>query len=434
MPLITPYTRSLLKPHVSKTTANSSIITKTRIPIFPGPENEESERLLNLLTRHLANTPIIRDADGIPFANPSPKLHFASFTSLFANGNRSYEAAVYRLGQALFDDLDLKLGSDVTVDIRNRITALRRKTALSTWLADTVAPSVEATLKSHSSDDTVATAFTLLTGNQVEKACEVVTDGGNLKLATLLAQAGGDFEFRDDLRSQLEIWREQRIDVHIDENVRKVYALLAGMLRVVEGSSGNGLERGKDVDVFAGLDWKRAFGVHFWFAEPIDATISQAFESYDQQRLEEPERVAGPSPWYVDHPIRGAHIKHRWTLPPPNWTPDALFSLIRLHADPTCSLSDILDPLSFGSSPLDYSVPWHLYVILSRCMGVRDFADRGDPGVAAGSDEGSEAEDEIEGHSPSADLLASSYAGQLEALGLLQEAVFVLLHIEGSVG
>ncbi|KZP25015.1 hypothetical protein FIBSPDRAFT_856394 [Athelia psychrophila] len=419
---------------VSKTTANTSIITKTRIPILPGPEAEESERLLNLLTRHLANTPIVRDADGIPFANPSPKLHFASFTSLFANGNRSYEAAVYRLGKALFDDIDPHLGADVTVDIRNRITALRRKAALSAWLADAVAPSVEAALKSQPSDDAVATAFALLTGNQVEKACEVVTDGGNLKLATLLAQAGGDFEFRDDLRSQLEIWREQRVDIHIDESVKKVYALLAGMLRVVDGSGGSGMERCKDVDIFAGLDWKRAFGVHFWFAEPVDATISQAFESYDQQRLEEPERVAGPSAWYVDHPIRALHTKHRWTLPPPNRTPDALFSLIRLHSDPACSLSDILDPLSFGPSPLDYSIPWHLYVILSRCMRVRDFADRGDPEVVSGMPEDSEADDEVEGHSPSADLLASSYAGQLEALGLLQEAVFVLLHIEGSVG
>ncbi|KAF7964558.1 hypothetical protein HWV62_5694 [Athelia sp. TMB] len=256
-----------------------------------------------------------------------------------------------------------------------------------------------------------------------------------MKIATLIAQASGDFEFRDDLRSQLEIWREQRVDVHIDENVRKVYALLAGMLRVVEGSTGgNGLERCKDVDVFAGLDWKRAFGVHLWFAEPVDATIAQVFESYDQQRIEENERVAGPSPWYVDHPPRAPHIKHRWTLPPPAWTPDALFSLIRLHSDPACSLSDILDPLSFGPSPLDYSIPWHLYVILSRCMRVRDFADRGDPGTSADRRNDEDEDDEVEGHSPSADLLASSYAAQLEGLGLLQEAVFVLLHTEGSVG
>ena len=42
--------------------------------------------------------------------------------------------------------------------------------------------------------------------------------------------------------------------------------------------------------------------------------------------------------------------------------------------------------------------------------------------------------DLMEGHSPSADLLASSYAFQLEAQGMLQEAVFVLSHVEGSMG
>jgi nuclear pore complex protein Nup98-Nup96 len=69
-------------------------------------------------------------------------------------------------------------------------------------------------------------------------------------------------------------------------------------------------------------------------------------------------------------------------------------------------------------------------------MRVRDFSDRGDPGVLVSRDgeEDVEADDGVEGHSPSADLLASGYALQLENLGLLQEAVFVLLHIEGSAG
>jgi nuclear pore complex protein Nup98-Nup96 len=258
-------------------------------------------------------------------------------------------------------------------------------------------------------------------------------DGGNVKLATLISQAAGDFEFGEDLRSQLEVWREQRVDVHIDEGVRKIYALLAGVLDVIEGSKGTGLERCKDVDVFEGLDWKRAFGVHLWFAEPMDAPIAQVFESYDRQRLEAPERVMGPLAWYAEHPPSPSSIKNTWNLPSSSTIPDGLFFLIQLHSDPACSLSQIFNPLSFGPSPLDYALPWHLYIILSRCMRVRDFSDRGDPGVDVGRD-GADADDGVEGHSPSADLLASGYALQLENLGLLQEAVFVLLHIEGSAG
>jgi nuclear pore complex protein Nup98-Nup96 len=110
--------------------------------------------------------------------------------------------------------------------------------------------------------------------------------------------------------------------------------------------------------------------------------------------------------------------------------PDALFALLKLFAEPACSLSNILTPLSFSPSSTDYSLPWHLYVLLSRSMRVRDLVDRGDPGV----DMMNEDDIHIEGHSPSADLLTNSYAFQLEQLGMIQEAVFVLLHIEGSAG
>jgi nuclear pore complex protein Nup98-Nup96 len=185
------------------------------------------------------------------------------------------------------------------------------------------------------------------------------------------------------------------------------------------------------------LDWKRTFGLHLWFSEPVDASIAQVFQAYSRLTKDSsPGRiVAHPLPWYKE---QASSTSSRWKLPsvPP---PDAFFSLIRLHAQPACSLSHILTPLSFGMSPVDYALPWHLYIILSRCMRVRDFADRGDSGVgrrddADGDMDGSESETGVEGHSPSADLLASSYAFQLERSGMIQEALFVLLHIEGSAG
>ena len=70
-----------------------------------------------------------------------------------------------------------------------------------------MAPTVEAELRQHPTAGSPAVAFTLLTGNQVEKACEQAIDGGNVKLATLISQASGDADFKDDLRSQLQIWR-----------------------------------------------------------------------------------------------------------------------------------------------------------------------------------------------------------------------------------
>jgi nuclear pore complex protein Nup98-Nup96 len=231
------------------------------------------------------------------------------------------------------------------------------------------------------------------------------------------------------LREQLDVWREQRIDVHIGEQIRKLYALLAGIVDTLEGSTGPGSEKCSDVVIHKDLDWKRVYGLHLWFSEPPEAPLAAVFQAYDNfwKTTSSTAPPIPPHPPSLWNPSR--------TKPPP---PDALFSLIRLHAETTCSLSQILDPLSFTASPLDYSIPWHLYILLSRCMRVRDFSDRGESNVGKDVDmesRGSVADDvQANGHSPTADLLASSYACQLERHGMIQEAAFVLLHIEGSYG
>ncbi|EKM57526.1 uncharacterized protein PHACADRAFT_206423 [Phanerochaete carnosa HHB-10118-sp] len=418
----------------SSNTAATSVLKVGSLPALAVPKDDSLDHASKLLSHNLSNTRIQPDAEGVPWADPSRTLSFASFASLFPQTDRSFEATLFRLGQALFDPIELHLGDSVSVDIRNRVSAFRRKTALSKWLQTAVASSVEKDVEESSGEYSWAQAvFALLTGCQVEKAADTATEAGNVKLATLLAQADGDAEFKEDLKNQLALWREQRIDVHIDENVRKVYALLAGVVDLLEGSKGTGLERCVDVHLAKGLDWKRAFGLHLWFSQPMDSPIPTAFEAYDRARKDDPQNVAAPLPWYRESP---AGVRTPWKLPPGAEPPDALFSLIQLFADPVCSLSDVLTPLSFSPSPLDYRLPWHLYILMSRCLRTRDLADRGEVVVdeRQGGDGDAGAEPEVEGHSPGADLLASSYALQLERAGMLQEAVFVLLHIEGSAG
>lgn len=380
-----------------------------------------------LLEHHLSKTPILKDEEGVPFADPPHDLCFSSFTPVYPQIDVSYEASLFRLGHALFDSLDVRLAPEITIDVRNRTDSLRRKAALSAWLEEAVAPSVNADLNKPVSGDPIGLIYTLLTGHQIEKACETAMDCSFIKLATLISQAPGDFDFREDIKDQLQIWYEQRVDVHIGESTRKLYSILAGNTDILEGSKTSSLERCPDVDPLKGLDWKRTFAMYLWFAEPMDAPISQVFESYHQASQNFPSRIAPPLPRNLEG---SQDVKPLYNIPEPP-PPDALFSLIRLYAEPACSLSQVLSPLSFGSHPSDYSLAWHLYIVLSRCMRVRDFSDRG-PGEFLSSDE--DDQERREGHSPSADLLASHYAHQLEQLGLLQEAVFVLLHIEGSAG
>ena len=372
----------------------------------------------------------------MPFANPSRRLNFASFASLFAATDRSFEACLFRLGRALFDPMDLRLADPVEVDIRNQVYALRRKAALSSWLQTAVTASVDADLRERPGTDWAAAIFTLLSGNQVEKACEIAMDSGNVKLATLISQYPGDDVYRDDLRTQLSEWRKSGVDAHIHESTRRIYALLGGIVDTLEGSGGAGMAQCPNTSISKGLNWKRAFGLHLWFGEPLESTVADAFQAYEQHWKSAPGSVASPVPWYTENSENNAALSP-WVRATSAEPPDALYSLIRLFADPTCSLSTVLAPVSFSASPADYRLAWHLYIILSRCLRVRDFADRGNAGIALGgdmSDADEDGEPPVEGHSPSADLLANSYALQLEQQGLIQEAAFVLLHIEGSAG
>lgn len=394
----------------------------------PGTDTSLSTKLLS---HHLTNSPIQLDAEGIPFANPSSDLSFGSFATLFPPTDQSFAARLFRLGNALFDEIELRVDDSISIDARNRVHAVRRKEALSKWLEGVVASTVDAEVKGNFSGNSASTTFSLLTGHQIDKACEVAIEGGNLKLATLISQAGSDLEFRTDIRVQLQIWREQRIDAHIDENVRKVYALLGGIVDILEGSNGTGVERCPDLLVSQKLDWKRVLGLHLWFGRPLDASIAEVFDAYDNHWRNTGDRTAAPIPWYFED--KSFEFKH-WHLSRNEHPPDAFYSLIKLYADTTCSLETICSPLSFGPSPADYSILWHLYIVLSRTMRIRDFSDRDDPGVSRGSQEADEGDAQIEGHSPNADVLASTYALQLEQQDLIQEAVFVLLHLEGSSG
>ncbi|KAH9933052.1 nuclear protein 96-domain-containing protein [Fomitopsis serialis] len=416
--------------------ANTSVLHKTVVPLEVGSLAEVNERASKLLTHHLSSSPIEADADGVPFANPSKRLTFSSFAALFPATDRTFEACLFRLGRALFDPIHLRLEEPIGADIRNRVYALRRKAALSSWLQNAVAASVDSDLRENPGADWGFSIFALLSGNQVEKACEIAMDSGNVKLATLISQCPGDDVFRDDVRTQLHAWLRDHVDAHITESTRRIYALLGGIVDTLEGSKDPGPDRCPDISIPKGLNWRRAFGLHLWYGEPLESTVADAFQAYEQHWKNTQGNVASPLPWYMEQPDSDASLAP-WKRASTANPPDALYSLIRLYADPACSLSTVLTPLSFSASPADYRLPWHLYILMSRCLRVRDFADRGNAGLTMGEDASDASEDgepPVEGHSPSADLLANSYALQLEQQGLIQEAAFVLLHIEGSAG
>lgn len=372
----------------------------------PEVERPRADRLLSLL---LDNSQM-EQVEGIPLAMTSNAIRFDQFARLFDAGDRSHEATIWRLGKALFDEIDLKLPADTPDEVRDRVFEVRRKLAFSKWLEDAVAPAVDGALAA-AGDNRPAKLFGLLTGNQVDRAVQSALDGKDMRLATLLSQAGGPEIFRSEVMRQLEDWTKFKANSVIGYDYRRLYALLAGITDVSKGDSGRGADASPDVLVAEGLDWKRAFGLYLWYGRPVEETIGQVFDTYTSA-LDAAHPPAKPIPPYLEKPSG----ERKWHMA--NEPTDVLYNMIRMFVDLTVPLDEVLSARSCSSSPTDLRLPWHLYLILAHALEARDFSDREDPneeGVA---------------FSATANDLTRSYAAQLEEEGQWTWAAFVLLHLE----
>lgn len=220
-----------------------------------------------------------------PEACAHQSLRFGAFSSVFDRDDRSQEASLWRLGVALFDEIDLRLPPTAPQDLVSRVTSLRRKAALSAWLSHAVSSTVEVESRAHvAASRDAALVFSYLTGHQLERACSAALDAGDLRLATLLAQiGGGDATFRQDVNQQLSTWRSEGVDAHITKDHRRIYELLAGNVGLSKGTSSvrEAIDQVEDLAIAGGLDWKRAFGLHLWYDVPASTPLISAFERYE---------------------------------------------------------------------------------------------------------------------------------------------------------
>lgn len=366
-------------------------------------ETSKSQRLLSL---HL-ETSLIEQVQGVPTATINPGIRFHDFASRFDPGDRSHEANVFRLGVALFDEIDVQLPEGSSEELIERISSIRRKLALSRWLEDAVAPLVDSDLITRS-EDQPGKIFSLLSGHQVEHAVESALEAGNMRLATLLSQAGGEESFKDELLKQLEDWQAYKVNPLIAVGYRKLYALLAGITDISAGDPSRGSDGCPDVLIAEGLDWKRAFGLHLWYGIPFENTIRDVVDSYTFS-LSSSHPPAKPLPPYLE---KSSDNIRSWNLP--TEPTDVLYNLLQLYSDDAISLDQVLRSRDTSPSPFDVRLAWHLYVLLSRVLRRRDFEDR----------------DESSGYSANADRLTAAYAAQLEEIGEWKWAAFVLLHLE----
>ncbi|XP_011615072.2 nuclear pore complex protein Nup98-Nup96 isoform X2 [Takifugu rubripes] len=279
---------------------------------------------------------------------------------------------------------------------------VERRRTFSSWLSQGATYRVDEEVALAGKGCRTGAIFSYLSGNRISEACELAQKDGDHRLSLMLSQAMGSQYCRDLLALQLADWNRMQTDCYLPEERLRIFALLAG--KPVWHSSD------AEVNVCSMLDWKRCLAVHLWFMLPPTASVADALTRYEaafKGSDEEGKYACAPLPSYMEaEPMDMEEEEEKEECKRPLY--DLCFHLLKLYSDRHYSLQQLLDPLTITWERLDYRLSWHLWGVLQALHYSHLSASR-------------------------QGLLHSSYAAQLEGVGLWHLAVFILMHIPDHI-
>ena len=206
------------------------------------------------------------------------------------------------------------------------------------------------------------------------------------------------------MATQIQAWRDLNVLSEMTEPIRTLYGFLAGNTCICEGKKGALEDRARTFTISDrfNLDWKRAFGLRFWYAilyeEPIEAAVKKFAEDLANDENKK------PVPCFVEE-----GVECPWKDPAMQQRENLLWGLLKLYAAdkgavPAVSIADILLPHNITGNPLDARLSFQLY----HALAVR-FPENAD--------------------AEKADHLAWDFSAQLDAAGEWLWAIFAILHL-----
>ncbi|KAF2036819.1 hypothetical protein EK21DRAFT_51552 [Setomelanomma holmii] len=310
----------------------------TRLPSF----DDAVPETLALQKQHTK----IMTSQGIPVAklqtdpNPIEFSDMAKAVSLDTAAG-AHEQHVWQLLSLLFDDADR-----LPENVGKENAALYRKEQLSEFWKALVWEEAQKHTQSAASAEEKAIAH--LSCNSVADACHALLGGLDLRLATMVAQIGGDYAMRQSLTTQIEEWRRLDVLSEMQDSHRALYELLSGNSATFGISS-----RFK-------LDWRRAFGLRLWYGimagEPIELAVAQ-FADAIRDGLEDVK----PLPWFIDD----ENVDMGFDDPQAQTREDLLWGILKLYAASKLELSanieDVLAPENVSGHPLNARLAFQLF-------------------------------------------------------------------------
>lgn len=368
---------------------NSSVVLQ-QIQISPNHMNDNRSR--PTIERHLETElehavrettnfecPAIRSGSGVI----GLEQHFE------ISGEQSTDkltATVWSLANALWGERE-ELESQ---PVDSHATIMCRREAFAKWLEENASNASSLDMSQGGTRNYLTQLLELLTQHRVTEACELAITHDDHNLSLLIAQISGGPAIRQLVQHQLSLWQDVTADKFIVADRLKVFMLIAG-IPILESAHGI-------LNIFSELDWLRAMALHVWYLCSPVASITDSLLAYD--KLFGPEALCArpPLPVYVDaDDIVFAGV--------PVW--DIRYHLLKLYSRKSHPLEPLLNPATYTTDPLDYRLSWLLLGVLES-LGYGHTAEL------------------------SAAQIHTSFALQLESMGLWHWSVFVLLHLRGQ--
>ncbi|CAK9008191.1 Nuclear pore complex protein Nup98-Nup96 [Cleaved into: Nuclear pore complex protein Nup98 (Nucleoporin Nup98) (Nup98), partial [Durusdinium trenchii] len=182
-----------------------------------------------------------------------------------------------------------------------------------------------------------------LSCKQLERACELAAERGDLRLCTLVAQAAGELETRRQLAEQVALWTRNQAEAQIDSETLNVYKILSGDIT----------EEQADKDGH----WLRALALNVWFTQDPFAKLGAGVKGY-ADAFASGAAPAPRTPWYdssFDDNLS---------------TFDTLYHVIQLACSPEDHpIGPVLDPRGHSEHLLNHGMQWLMHQVL-RSFGV----------------------------------------------------------------
>lgn len=340
--------------------------------LYPTNCSQAAPETLSLQKQHTK----ISTADGVPFAtlltDPAP-VEFSDMAKAVAIDTTAgvHEQHAWQLLSLLFDDPD-QIPADVEPEHRERF----KKERLSEfWKA-----LVYSDAQKHASEAATheERAIAQLSCNNVAEACHALLEGLDLRLATMVAQIGGDANMRQTVHTQIEEWRRMDVLAEMEDAHRALYELLSGNCTQAEGKLGAGRENKAltfNISSRFALDWRRAFGLRLWYGTLVDEPIELAIAQFADAVRDGLEDVR-PVPWFV----RDA-VDMGWTDSDAANREDLLWGILKLYAASKlgipANVEDVLAPENVSGHPLNARLSFQLFQLFySRHEDAKEAEER----------------------------------------------------------